>query len=84
VLGRDDCGWIGPGARADIAVWDMHGVEAAGAWDPVAALMLCGPARVRDLFVDGRRVVADGRMATLDEAALAARACDLARRLATA
>jgi cytosine/adenosine deaminase-related metal-dependent hydrolase len=84
VLGRDDCGWIGPGARADIAVWDMYGVEAAGAWDPVAALMFCGPARVRDLFVDGRRIVADGRMATLDEAALAARARALAQRLAAA
>lgn len=82
VLGRDDCGWIGPGARADIAIWDMRGVEAAGAWDAVAALALCGPPRVRDLLVEGRRVVADGRMATLDEAALAARARGLALRLA--
>jgi cytosine/adenosine deaminase-related metal-dependent hydrolase len=82
VLGRADCGWIGPGARADIAVWDMRGIEAAGAWDPVAALVLSGPLRVRDLFVEGRRIVAEGRMVTVDEAALAARARSLALRLA--
>jgi cytosine/adenosine deaminase-related metal-dependent hydrolase len=82
VLGRADCGRIMPGARADIAIWDMQGIESAGSWDPVAALMLCGPTRVRDLFVEGRRVVRDGRMATVDEGALASRAGVLARRLA--
>jgi cytosine/adenosine deaminase-related metal-dependent hydrolase len=66
VLGRADCGSIESGKRADIAVWDMRGVEAAGAWDKVAALILCGPRKVRDLFVEGRRVVQDGRMATID------------------
>ena len=66
VLGRTDCGTLETGKRADIAIWDVSGIEAAGAWDPVAALVLCGPQRVRDLFVEGRRVVADGRIATLD------------------
>jgi cytosine/adenosine deaminase-related metal-dependent hydrolase len=82
VLGRPDCGRIVPGARGDVAVWDMRGIAAAGAWDPVAGLMLCGPARVRDLFVEGRAVVQGSRMATLDEVGLAARAGVLARRLA--
>ncbi len=58
VLGRSDCGALEPGKRADIAVWDMTGIEAAGAWDPVAALLLCGPARVRHLYVEGRQVCA--------------------------
>ena len=58
--------------RADVAIWDVSGLEAAGAWDPVAALLLSGPPRVRDLFVEGRRVVGEGRMVTVDEAALAA------------
>ena len=66
VLGRTDCGTLETGKRADIAIWDVSGIEAAGAWDPVAALVLCGPQRVRDLFVEGRRVVSDGRIATLD------------------
>ena len=45
VLGRTDLGQIMPGKRADLAVWDLRGVEAAGSWDPVAALALCGPTR---------------------------------------
>ncbi|MGC1429285.1 MAG: 8-oxoguanine deaminase [Albidovulum sp.] len=66
VLGRPDCGSLEVGKRADIAVWDVSGVEAAGSWDPVAALVLCGPSRVRDLFVEGRQVVRDGQITTLD------------------
>ena len=65
VLGRDDCGQIAVGKRADIAVWDMSGVEAAGNWD-AGALLLAGPTRVRDLFVEGRQVVRDGTLTTLD------------------
>ena len=84
VLGRADCGRIAPGARGDVAVWDLRGLETAGAWDPVAALVLCAPGRVRDLFVEGRAVVRGGRMATLDEERLAREAGTLARRLAGA
>jgi cytosine/adenosine deaminase-related metal-dependent hydrolase len=81
VLGRDDCGVLAPGMRADIAVWDMRGIEAAGAWDPVAALVLCGPTRVRTLLVEGREVVRDGQLATLDLPTLIERQNRLARRL---
>lgn len=66
VLGRDDLGSIEPGKRADLAIWDLRGVEAAGVWDPVAALVLCGPTRVRDLIVEARQVVRGGQMVTLD------------------
>jgi cytosine/adenosine deaminase-related metal-dependent hydrolase len=66
VLGRDDCGSLEPGKRADIAVWDMSGIEAAGAWDPVAALVLCGPPKVRHLWVEGRQIVRDGDLTTVD------------------
>ena len=82
VLGRSDCGVLEPGKRADVALWDMRGVEAAGAWDPVAALVLCGPQRVRDLWVEGRRVVRDGTMATIDLPQVIARQNRLAARLA--
>ncbi|MES2550182.1 MAG: 8-oxoguanine deaminase, partial [Pseudomonadota bacterium] len=63
---RDDLGSIMPGKRADLAIWDMRGVEAAGSWDPVASLVLCGPTRVRGLIVEGRQVVREGQMTTLD------------------
>ncbi len=81
VLGREDCGSLEPGRRADIAVWDLTGIEAAGAWDPVAALVLCGPMRVRDLFVEGRQVVRDGTLATLDLGRVIEDQARLARRL---
>jgi cytosine/adenosine deaminase-related metal-dependent hydrolase len=84
VLGRTDCGQILPGMRADLAVWDVSGLEAAGAWDPVGALLLCGPPRVRDLFVEGRQVVRDGHLATVDLPRLVETQNRLARRLADA
>lgn len=65
VLGRDDCGQIAVGMRADIAVWDVSGIESAGSWD-AAALVLAGPTRVRDLFVEGRRIVAEGQIVSFD------------------
>jgi cytosine/adenosine deaminase-related metal-dependent hydrolase len=80
VLGRDDCGQLAVGKRADIAIWDVSGVEAAGSWDP-GALVLAGPTRVRDLFVEGRQVVGDGQMLTIDLATVVARQNRLARRL---
>ena len=82
VLGRHDCGSLEPGKRADLAIWDMTGIEAAGSWDAVAALALCGPTRVRDLFVEGRQVVRDGQMVTLDLPRVIERQNQLAARLA--
>lgn len=80
VLARPDCGRISLGCRADIAIWDVSGIEAAGSWDP-AALLLSGPTTVRDLFVEGRQVVRDGQMATFDLGAAVARQSVLARQL---
>ena len=67
VLGRGaELGSIEVGKRADLAVWDVSGLEAAGSWDPVAALVLCGPYRVRDLVVEGRTVVRGGALVGVD------------------
>ena len=65
VLGRNDCGQLTPGKRADIAIWDMTGIEAAGSWDK-AALLLAGPHKVRHLFVEGRQIVRDFHLTTQD------------------
>uniref|UniRef100_UPI004047CD45 8-oxoguanine deaminase n=1 Tax=Yoonia sp. TaxID=2212373 RepID=UPI004047CD45 len=80
VLGRSDVGQIAVGQRADIAVWDTGGVESAGSWDP-AALVLAGPGKVRDLFVEGRHVVAGGMMTTIDLTMVIAKQNRLARAL---
>jgi cytosine/adenosine deaminase-related metal-dependent hydrolase len=81
VLGRDDLGALAPGKRADFAVWPATGIETAGAWDPVAALILCGPHRVRDTYVEGRAVVRGGQVVTTDLAAAIARHRALAAKL---
>lgn len=82
VLGRArELGSIEPGKRADLAIWDVSGLEAAGAWDPVAALVLCGPLPVRDLLVEGRRVVRAGHLVTADPATIAERARRCTARL---
>ncbi|MFQ1701609.1 8-oxoguanine deaminase [Loktanella agnita] len=80
VLGRDDCGQISVGKRADIAIWDVGTIESAGSWDP-AALVLAGPQKVRDLFVEGRRVVADGQITTIDTRRVIDRQNALVQRL---
>jgi cytosine/adenosine deaminase-related metal-dependent hydrolase len=82
VLGRDDCGQIAIGKRADIAIWDMNGIEAAGTWD-TAALLLAGPTQVRDLFIEGRRVVASGQITSIDLSKTIARQNAMAMALAS-
>ncbi|SHG96988.1 8-oxoguanine deaminase [Marivita hallyeonensis] len=80
VLGRSDCGQIAVGQRADIAIWDVSGVESAGSWDP-AALLMTGPTRVKHLFVEGRQIVADGEVTTLDLPRVVERQNALAQQL---
>ncbi|TDK41078.1 8-oxoguanine deaminase [Antarcticimicrobium luteum] len=80
VLGRADCGRLEVGKRADIALWDVTGIDSAGSWDP-AALLLAGPTRVKHLFVEGRQVVRDGHIATIDLPTVVERQNRLARGL---
>jgi len=81
VLGRNDCGQLAVGKRADIALWDVRGVESAGSWDP-AALLLAGPQKVRHLFVEGRQIVRDYQIASLDLSRVLERQRALALQLA--
>ncbi len=81
-LGRDDIGSLELGKRADVALLSVDGVAFAGAEaDLVAAVVHCAPQRVRHLFVDGRPVVRDGRLATADEDEIAATGRRLGRRI---
>ena len=67
VLGRDDIGALAPGMSADFACVPLDDVGLAGALhDPLAALFFCHVPRVRHTVVNGRVVVRDGRLATLD------------------
>lgn len=64
ILGRPECGRIQIGARGDLAIWDISGIDSAGSWDP-AALLLAGPKKVKHLVVDGRIIVCDGNIVTV-------------------
>jgi len=82
VLGRDDIGVLAPGMAADFAAFDVSGLLHAGALhDPVAALVFCGAANARHSVINGRIVVQDGRLATLDLGPHVERHNRLARQL---
>ena len=66
VLGRSDLGSLEVGKRADLAAFDTRSIDFAGTWDKVAALTLCGPIRANHTVVEGRAVVRDGMLTTID------------------
>ncbi|WP_417719886.1 8-oxoguanine deaminase [Salipiger sp.] len=80
VLGRTDCGQVVPGMRADLALWNTDQVESAGSWDKTA-LLLAGPTKVQHLFVEGRQVVRDGLLTSINFEQTIARQTTLAARL---
>lgn len=80
VLGRPECGRLQVGCRADVAIWDTSGIESAGSWDP-AALLLAGPTKVRHLLVEGRQIVRDGQITTIDLSSVIAKQNQLAHTL---
>jgi 8-oxoguanine deaminase len=80
-LGRDDIGTLQPGKRADLALFDLRGLGYSGAGDPVSALLLCAPASVDTLVVEGRIVVEGGELKTLSLEPVIARHRRLAAKL---
>lgn len=64
----DDIGSLEPGKRADIVIYDRSRWGWAPRGDVALELVWSGGGHaVRDVFVSGRRVVADGRCLTVDE-----------------
>ena len=83
VLGRDDIGALAPGMAADIVTIPLDEIGVAGGLhDPLAALFFCHVPRVRHSIVDGRVVVRDGSVTTVDVPVLIERHNRLARSLA--
>ena len=82
VLGRDDIGILAPGYAADIAAFDRRSIDFAGSdWDPLASLLFCGPVKASYTIVNGRVVVDQGRLATMDMGRLLSRHADMAHDL---
>ena len=75
-------GSLEPGKRADVVLLDPT-VELAAIHDPYQQVVYCaGPRSVSNVWVDGRRLMANGRLTTIDEADQVARSRTLARTLA--
>ena len=68
VLGRDDIGALAPGMSADIVAFGLDSLDLTGAavHDPVAALLFCTPPSVRHSIINGRRIVGDGALLSVD------------------
>jgi len=67
VLGRDDVGVLAPGMAADFAAYDLAQVGFAGALhDPVAALLFCMPVNAAYTVINGKVVVRQGYLETVD------------------
>jgi len=74
-LSRTDIGRLSPGARADIAVFDLADTHMAPAIDPITTLVAGGSGRVtRAVFVDGRLSMCQGQVANFDLTAARTRA----------
>jgi cytosine/adenosine deaminase-related metal-dependent hydrolase len=83
VLGRDDIGHLAPGMSADVALFDVRTLGFAGGavHDAIGALMLCASTNAAYTIVNGRIVVRDGRLASMELEPLRERHNALARQL---
>jgi cytosine/adenosine deaminase-related metal-dependent hydrolase len=83
VLGRTDIGHLAPGMCADLAMFDLGTLAFAGGamHDPVGALLLCASSQAAYTVVNGRVVVREGQLTTLELAPLVERHNRLAMQL---
>ncbi|NDZ79261.1 MULTISPECIES: 8-oxoguanine deaminase [unclassified Streptomyces] len=83
VLGRaSEIGSLEPGKLADLVLWKMDTLAHASIADPVTALVFGAAAPVTLSLVNGKPVVEDNHLTTVDEDAIARSTRDEARRLA--
>ncbi|MFC1403689.1 MULTISPECIES: 8-oxoguanine deaminase [Streptacidiphilus] len=84
VLGRqNEIGSIEVGKLADLALWKIDGVMHSSIADPIAALTLGALPPLTLLLVNGRPVVENGHLTTVNEDRIAKAAADAAKELAS-
>jgi 8-oxoguanine deaminase len=67
VLNRNDIGALKPGMAADLVAYDLNALHFAGALhDPVAALIFASPAQVSWSMINGKIIVREGKLQTID------------------
>ena len=75
-------GSLEPGKKADLVLFDLNHPEWIPYQDPIQGLVWSAtPASISQTWVDGRVVVAGGRVTTIDEAALGAEGAERAGAL---
>jgi 8-oxoguanine deaminase len=80
VLGRTDTGRLDAGKAADIILFDLNGVEYAGCHDPLVSLVCLGNSSLTDMtIVNGKVVVKNGLVLTMDSSRVAENANRIAR-----
>ena len=86
VLGRSDIGHLAAGMCADFALFDLRTLGFAGGavHDPVACLLLCASPQAAYTVVNGRVVIRNGHLTSLNVAPLVERHNQLAITLANA
>ena len=66
-LGRDDIGRLAPGCKADFVSVDVKDPSMMPLREPLRSLIFVAADRaVRDVYVDGEQVVADGKVLNID------------------
>lgn len=79
-LGVPDGGWLGPGARADLILIDLRRPHLTPALRVVSCFVHQGqPSDVDSVMIDGRWVMREGRVLTMDEDAVVEEAERVAR-----
>lgn len=82
VLGRDDIGYLAPGMSADFIAINIDRPQFAGAHhDLVAALIFCQVDAVDYSFINGRKVVEQGHLTTVELATLIEKHNQLAKQI---
>ncbi len=81
VLGRSDLGSLEVGKRADIAAYSTKNIVFAGTWDPVAGLLFCGPLKAAYTIVEGRVIVQNCQLTTINLDKLLPSHSELTRQL---
>jgi cytosine/adenosine deaminase-related metal-dependent hydrolase len=65
---RDDIGLLLPGAKADLVLVDLRNPWMVPVRDPLRSFIFHAADRaIRDVYIDGEKVVANGRVLTLDQ-----------------
>lgn len=82
LLRRDDIGRLAPGCRADLVLVDITHPAMRPSHDPMRALIYAADDRaIRQVWVDGRKVVENGQVLTMDYPAAAAALDEAQRRI---